>query len=259
MPATAGIAGLFYDSQARRLGPLLRGHFLLFDQKEAPTYPSATGLRLLAIFVVLELVVGPRFALFSWLGLSPPPAGLRITLLLAASLLAARFWARADFSDIGFLPWRSWTPTERLYFPQAVLLANAIFLTLYYPKISLLAGHSGVWFAAALFAAGQLLWGFYQEVSYRGILQTELTRRLGRIWGPLAANVFYTLGPLHFYHFTSGRSWASIAAVFAATFSIGLLFAFMFHRTRNLWLVGIFHGIGNVYLNGANHIESLLL
>jgi membrane protease YdiL (CAAX protease family) len=237
---------------------LLRGHFLLFDQKEAPTYPSVTGLRLLAIFVVLELVVGPRFALFSWLGLSPPPAGLRVALLLAAALLAARFWARAAFSDIGFLPWRSWTATERLYFPQVVLLANAIFLTLLYPKISLLAGRSDVWPSAAAFAAGQLLWGFYQEVSYRGILQTELTRRLGRIWGPLAANVIFTFGPLHFYHFTSGRSWTSIATVFAATFTIGLLFAFMFHRTRNIWLVGIFHGIGNVYINGASHIASLL-
>ena len=39
---------------------------------------------------------------------------------------------------------------------------------------------------------------------------------------------------------------------------IGLLFAFIFHRTRNLWLVGIFHGIGNVYINGAGHIASLL-
>ena len=78
MPAMPAIARLFYDSQARRLGPLLRGHFLLFDRKEAPTYSSATGLRLLAIFAVLELVVGPRFALFSWLGLSPPPAGLRV-------------------------------------------------------------------------------------------------------------------------------------------------------------------------------------
>ena len=119
-------------------------------------------------------------------------------------------------------------------------------------------GHSGAWPAAAVIAAVELLWGFYQEVNYRGILQTELTRRLGNVWGPLAANLLYTFGPLHFYHFTSARSLASIAVIFAATFSIGLFFAFIFNRTRNIWLVGVFHGIGNAYTNGAAEIASLL-
>lgn len=249
--------GLFYDSQARRLGPLLRGHFLLFDKREAPAYSPATGLRLLVIFLVLELAVGPRATLLSWAGLAPA-RWLRVPLLLAISILATRFWAKASFSDIGFQPWQKWTATEKLYLPQVVLLANAIFITVYSRQLSPLEGHSGVWPAAAAIAAVELLWGFYQEVNYRGILQTELTRRLGNVWGPLAANLLYTFGPLHFYHFTSPRSLASIAVIFAATFGIGLVFAFIFHRTRNIWLVGIFHGIGNAYTNGAAEIASLL-
>ena len=45
--------------------------------------------------------------------------------------------------------------------------------------------------------------------------------------------------------------------ILAATFSIGVVFAFIFHRTRNVWLVGIFHGIGNAYTNGASEIAGL--
>jgi uncharacterized protein len=252
----AAIARLFYDSRARRLGPLLRGHLLLFDQREAPVYSATTGLRLLFVFVVLELVVGPRVHLLSWLGFTPE-RWLRVPLLLILSLLAARFWARASFGDIGFLPWRQWTMTERLYFPQGVLVANAVFFVVFSRQLLPLKGHPELWAAAAGIAALELLWGFYQEVNYRGILQTELTRRFGNIRGPLAANLLYTFGPLHFYHLTSSRSWASTAMILAATFGIGLVFAFIFHRTRNVWLVGIFHGIGNAYTNGAAEIAGL--
>jgi membrane protease YdiL (CAAX protease family) len=251
------VARLFYDAQARRLGPLLRGHLLLFDQREAPAHSSATGLRLLVIFAVLELVVGARAHLFSWFGVTPE-RWLRVPLLLILSVLAARFLASATFSEIGFLPWRQWTLTERFYFPQGVLLANVIFFIVFSRQLSPLKGRPELWSAATGIAALELLWGFYQEVNYRGILQTELTRRLGNIRGPLAANLLYTFGPLHFYHLMSLRSLASIAMILAATFSIGLVFAFIFHRTRNIWLVGIFHGIGNAYTNGAAEIASLL-
>jgi CAAX protease family protein len=250
------MTGLFYDSQARRLGPFLRGHLLLFDKREDPLYSPAVGTRLLAIFVVLELVVGPRASLLSWLGFAPPDRRLRVALLLAASVLAARFWAKVSLSDIGFLPWRKWTTTEKLYLAQVVLLAAALFIAVNFQRLSLFIGRFGVWTAAAVIGI-ELLWGFYQEVNYRGILQTELARRLGNVWGPLVANFVYTFGPLHFYHFTSTRSWAATVAIFAATFGIGLVFAFIFHRTRNIWLVGLMHGIGNVFVNGSAHLASM--
>lgn len=95
----------------------------------------------------------------------------------------------------------------------------------------------------------QLAWGFYQELVYRGALQTELTRRMGGLWGALAANVAFTFGPLHFYHLTEENSPVSKAIMFMAVFAIGAVFAFIFHRTRNLWLVGVLHGIGNAFMN----------
>ena len=66
-----------------------------------------------------------------------------------------------------------------------------------------------------------LLWGFYQELVYRGLLQSELVRRWGAVAGILVANLAYTFGPLHFYHLTQS-SPARAAVVLGGTFAIGL-------------------------------------
>ena len=87
------LARVFYDPQTRRLGPLLRGHFLLFDQRQGPKYPARTGLVLLLIFVSAEYVIGPRAHILGWFDLVTPPGWLRVLLLLALVVLAARFLA----------------------------------------------------------------------------------------------------------------------------------------------------------------------
>ncbi len=251
------MARLFYDARAHRLGVALRGYLLLFERREPPAYSQIAGLRLLVIFVVLELIVGPRTPALDWLGLSPP-AWLRVPALLATSVLAVRLLAKVELADIGFLAWRQWTATEKLYFVQVVLLANALFIVTYGGQLEGLRERHDVWPAALAIAAIEFLWGFYQEVNYRGILQTALTRRFGSIRGPLAANVVFTFGPLHFYHFTAARPWSSTALMLSVVFCIGLFFSFIFQRTRNIWLVGTFHGIGNAYMNGATRIADLL-
>jgi membrane protease YdiL (CAAX protease family) len=129
-----------------------------------------------------------------------PPVWLRVPILLAISVLAVRLWAKVSFSDIGFLSWRNWSTTEKLYFAQVVILANAIFIVVYSQPLGFLQGRFDVWPAVAAIFVVEFIWGFYQEFNYRGILQTELTRRFGGVWGPLTANVVFTLGPLHFYH-----------------------------------------------------------
>src|SRR5689334_11461235 len=215
--------------------PILRGHLLLFDRARPPAYAAAAGLRLLVIVAVAELVIGPRAWILTAFGVSPPPAALRIAVLLALVLLAVRLWARASFEDVGFLPWSRWTATERWYFIQVVPLAIGIFGAIYPQRLAPLASRPELRMAFAGIAATELAWGFYQELIYRGLLQTELTRRWGGIAGVAVANAAFTFGPLHFYHLASGRPPLAIAAVLGATFAIGLFFGFVFHRTRNLW------------------------
>ena len=95
-----------------------------------------------------------------------------------------------------------------------------------------------------------LFYGFYQEVVYRGILQSELVRRWGALAGILVSNLLFTFGPLHWHYLSSPASRA--VPLYAATFAIGLFFGLLFWRSGNLWMVAVSHGIGNAYIVGSS-------
>jgi len=40
-------------------------------------------------------------------------------------------------------------------------------------------------------------------------------------------------------------------------FAIGLFFAAVFQRSGNLWMVGVFHGIGDAYISGLGALARL--
>lgn len=224
-----------------------RGHAFLFAKRPAPTYGRSAGLRLLLIFFLLEGVIGPRLSLFSWLHLPLPPLWLRVPLLLGLALLLVRFVAGVRLSQIGLHPWREWSRIERSYCLQVIVIANVIFCVIFAARLrAMLAGPSLPGRILMVFLPC-FLWGFYQEVVYRGILQTELVRRWGPFWGILVSNSLFTFGPLHFYHFAD-RSRA--LPMFAGIFAIGLFFSLVVWRSGNLWLAGLFHGIGNAYIEG---------
>jgi hypothetical protein len=91
-----------------------------------------------------------------------------------------------------------------------------------------------------------LFFGFYQELVYRGMVQLGLVRRWGPALGILVANLLYTFGPLHWSYFASQPSFA--VPMLAAIFAIGLFFGVLYHRSGNLWIVAVFHAIGNAYI-----------
>ena len=253
------MAGLIYDREARRLGPLLRGHLLLFDKRDALAYPAASGWVLLVVFVLFELAIGPRLEHLSLLGIAVPVSAVRLPLQIVAVLLIVRLAGNLRWRDIGLLPFTRWTATEGLYFLQVALAAAAIFYFLFLRDVPMVSGPMQAPLQlAGLIVFTQVLWGFYQELMYRGLLQTELTRRFGALWGALIANTAFTFGLLHFYYFHSAMTDMGKAIMFAMIFAIGLFFAFIFARTRNLWIVGVFHGIGNLFMNGGSDIHALL-
>ncbi|HNR77730.1 MAG TPA: CPBP family intramembrane metalloprotease [Parvularculaceae bacterium] len=222
----------------------IKGHFFAFDRKPNEI-PSATAWKLLLLFVVFEYAIGPRMGGLAQFGLVLPE-GLRVILLTAALLVLTRLFV-GPLSQIGLRPWRDWNRIERSYFTQTFLLANAVFLFLRRSRLADIATDPGLIIAAGASFFAHLFWGFYQEAIYRGVLQTALVRRLGAVAGVILANIAFTFGPLHYYHFAES---SNPLTMFGAIFAIGLLFGVIRRRSDNLIIVGVLHGVGDWYLTG---------
>jgi len=234
----------------------LRGHFLFFDGKTSAAFDAWTTTRLLLIYILLEAILGPRLSILHWSHLPPPPSWITVPALFVVAMLLVRFVARLEPARIGFYGWREWSRTERSYFVQVILLANAVFGVLCAHPLQVIAADRSLWSGACVVMLTQLVWGVYQELVYRGILQTALVARWGPVAGILVANIAFTFGPLHFYHFSSvsGPTGGSTWSMFAGIFAIGLLFSVLFWRSGNLWMIGVMHGVGNAYIDGLARI-----
>jgi len=232
----------------------LQGHVLLFGNKRLLTYDSAAGLRLLLIFILLEGAIGPRLWLFNLFGLPLPSAWLRVPVLLVVAIILVRFFAGVKLAQIGLYRWRNWSLTEKSYLIQVIVIANVIFGILFANRLRMIVADPGIWWRPAATAVViNFVWGFHQELVYRGILQTELVRRWGPLVGILASNLLFTFGPLHFYHF-SGRAPLHALPMFAGIFVTGLFFAVLFRRSGNLAIVCVLHGLGNCYIDGLGRL-----
>jgi membrane protease YdiL (CAAX protease family) len=223
----------------------LRGHLLLFERTPGSRHGAATGVRLLIIAVVVEAV---RLGVVRWF-YPAIPLWVLVPLLLAFALLLVRFGAGLELSQIGSHRWQEWSATEKSYFVQLLIIANVVFPLLFASRLQAIFAQPSAWRTVATVFVPYLFYGFYQEVVYRGVLQSELVRRWGGLIGILASNVLYTFGPLHWYYFSSRASVA--VPMFASIFAIGLFFGVLFRRSGNLWMVAVIHGIGNAYIVGS--------
>lgn len=154
--------------------------------------------------------------------------------------------AGVALSRLGFRPWRDWSVTETSYFLQVVVIANVVFPIVLAAPLGNRVAQGGVAWSLWNVFVPYLFFGFYQELVYRGMVHLALVRRWGAPAGIVVANVLYTFGPLHWYYFASRESLA--VPMFAAIFAIGLFFGVVFRRSGNLWMVAIFHAIGNAYI-----------
>ena len=222
--------------------PHLRGHVLQFDKAPTVEHKASVGVRLLLAAVALELV---RVGALTSLG-SAVPLWLLLPLLLGLALLAVPALAGLKLSQIGFHRWREWTRTEKSYFLQVVIVANVLFPLFFAAPIRSRIAESGLVSTLSGVFFPYLVFGFYQEVVYRGMVQLEMVRRWGVLVGVLVANVIFTFGALHWSYFSSPLTTA--VPMFASIFGIGLLFGFLFARSGNLWIVAVFHAIGNAYI-----------
>lgn len=227
----------------------LRGHLLLFDPRPAPGCPDHIGARLL---LAAALVEGVRIASVRWVypGI---PQWLLLPVLLGFALLAVPSVTGLTLSHLGFRPWRGWTITERSYFVQVLVLANLVFPLVLGMTFRNRPASPGIGSSLWVVFVPYLFFGFYQELVYRGMVQLALVSRWGALGGILGANVLYSFGPLHWYYFASPASLAW--PMFTSIFLIGLFFGVLYQRTGNLWIVAVFHAIGNAYI--VWHLGSL--
>jgi uncharacterized protein len=238
-----------------------RGQLFLFDRPQPAAHTPQQGYKLLAIFISLELIVRPftrheaqalGIAQRNWWSL------LQLSFLLAlACWLTARF-AGVRLSQVGLYPWRQWSKIERIYFPQILGLSITIFGFAQAAELKALWGRPDLWRTALVILVEQMIWGFYQELMYRGVLQTELVRRCGAPLGVLLSNLIFTFGPLHFYHFAQSRQHPEHLWIFAAIFAIGLYFAMLMLRSCNLWMVASLHGLGDWFIDGLVQISRMV-
>lgn len=205
-------------------------------------YDPSTGVRLLLIAVAVEAL---RIVLVRWLHAALPLLIL-VLLLLVFSLLLVRFFAPLKLSQIGLYRWSEWTPTEKSYFVQLLIIANAVFPLIFADRLRVILAQPSALTTLWNVFVPYLFFGFYQEVIYRGILQSELVRRWGTMIGILIANLLYTFGPLHWNYYSMRIAVA--VPMFAAVFAIGLFFGVLYKRSGNLWMVAVIHGIGNAYI-----------
>ncbi len=223
----------------------IRGHLLLFDKRSVPEYDAATGTRLLLIAIGVE---GLRLGAVRWL-YPAVPLLILVLVLLACALVLVRFVAPLKLWQIGLYPWKEWHPVEKSYFVQLLVIANIVFPLVFASRLQLILAQPSPLATVWNLFVPYLFFGFYQEVVYRGMLQSELVRRWGAFAGILVANVFYTFGPLHWNYFWAHSSVA--IPMFAGIFAIGLFFGVLFRRSGNLWIVAVIHGIGNAYIVGS--------
>lgn len=179
-----------------------------------------------------------------------------IVLTVLVSFLVMKF-AGVKLSILGLYSWRRWSKTEKVYFLQILPISIIVFSFFTSASLKALWARPNLWAIGLFIFVPQMIWGFYQEFLYRGILQTELVRRWGALTGILVSNLIFTFGPLHAYHFLAAEKNPSHLWIFAAIFSIGLLFAILFRRSGNLWIIGTMHGLGDWFIDGLARVSRM--
>ena len=205
-------------------------------------HSQSAGARLLITAVFVEVV---RLVAARW-RYPVIPLWLLLPALLGLALWAVAGIAGVKLSHLGFRRWCDWTTTEKSYFVQVVVIANLVFPIVLGAQIKNRVAQPGLASSLWTVFVPYLFFGFYQELVYRGMVQLELIRRWRAPAGIVVANMLYTFGPLHWNYFGARASVAG--PMFAATFAIGLFFGVVYRRSGNLWMVAVFHAIGNAYI-----------
>lgn len=230
------------------LNDVWKGHILAFE-RPLQNLPSGGASQFLMAFLV---TAGPLLWASRQL-LEPSPEsnspGVRLVVVLAltvASLVVTRLCIGSRWHHLGLRLPVQWTRREVLYAAQVVPIASVAFFLAFRPLLADLIMRNGVLGFLGYNVLFGIVWGFYQEFTYRGLLQHALSTRFGPTTGILVANAAFTFGPLH----ASAYSGPAGVQSFVPIFVVGLIFGLIFQRSGNLWLPAIFHGLWPLNMAG---------
>ena len=167
----------------------------------------------------------------------PPPSlsdlsipVLYFVLPMALLLLGTRW------REIGFgRGYRSWTVIVLFSIPLLVLIV-----------LKLVSGEKGLLFLLFLFIQNNLRNGFFEEFLFRGPLLSRQNLPKSRFWGVVIATLIF--GFFHVPTYTAGFRGdllAGIAFSLVNPVLIGLCFAIIVLRTRNLFASSVIHTLLN--------------
>ncbi|MCK4847705.1 MAG: CPBP family intramembrane metalloprotease [Candidatus Heimdallarchaeota archaeon] len=88
-----------------------------------------------------------------------------------------------------------------------------------------------------LFFVWAMLNGFWQELVFRGYLQTRVVEKFNPTVGILTVTIYFVL--IHFIDQTLTLRWVILGTL------LFIIISMMFHQTKSLWLVGGIHGMIN--------------
>lgn len=254
------LRNIFLDSETSKIRPFWRGQLFLFDKPPTPAYTSLEGTKLLLVFLFLEAIARPLLnvgaqalgiAERNWWSLAQV-----IILIVLVCWLVPNF-TKLHLSQLGLYAWSRWSKTEKFYLLQTLPLAIIIFSIFNFSILKMVWTQPNLREIGVFIFMEKMIWGYYQEIVYRGVLQTELVQRWGTRRGILASNLIFTFGPLHAYHFLLAQGNPSHLWIFAAIFAIGLFFAILFRRSGNLWIIGILHGVGDWFIDGLAQVSKM--
>jgi membrane protease YdiL (CAAX protease family) len=225
---------------------LIKAHTLQFERPLARVANRGATVR----FLVAFLIVGVGLL---WLGReivarmgSGDPLAARFGLvvaLLVGALALGRVILGPNWSALGLRPPATWTRREALYAATVIPAVCVIFSIVFHGLLTQMLTTNGLARFLLFNLAFGLIWGVYQEIAYRGLVQPILAAYLGPVGGLVATNILFTFGPLHASIWTRVATDPNAATMFIPIFGIGLVFGIIYWRTGNLWLPAIFHGL----------------
>jgi membrane protease YdiL (CAAX protease family) len=179
------------------------------------------------------------------------PVRLAVEVGLIMGVLALARVCGASSLSVG-VPRRAWTRWEWAMFGLVAIIELAVVILAVGHRWPRLAA-AGLLGKALPWAASEFLFGFNQELGFRGGMMSGLLRLTSPLSAALLNTLVFLAGPLHGPGLIglALRQPGAAVGLLLGVVATGLFFSWLRYRSDNVVLCGVLHGIVNGFMNGA--------